>query len=122
MYELARREAHQAERAFNFERGHTARTFIGCDHWDNLLEGLLAGERLQLDVARMEKEYLDLNCREYELTKHISLRLKFPLEFLTLKLTVIDVKAWTPALAAFWVMIPAWTASVRRLAGFDATF
>jgi hypothetical protein len=97
MHELARREAHQAERAFNFERGHTARKFVGCDHWDNLHEGLLAGERLQLDLARMEKEYLDLNCREYELTKHISLRLNFPLEFLRLKLTgccEIEIPEW----------------------------
>jgi hypothetical protein len=29
----------------------------------------------------MEQEYLDRNCREYELTKHISLLLHFPLEF-----------------------------------------
>ena len=39
-------EARQAERAFNYERGYTARKFIGCENWDNLHEGLLAGERL----------------------------------------------------------------------------
>ena len=97
VYELALNQARLAERAFNFERGHTTRKFIGCENWDNLHEGLLAGERLQLDLARMEKEYLDHNCREYELTKHVSLRLSFPLEFLRLKLTgrcEIEIPEW----------------------------
>ncbi len=96
-YELALCEARQAEHAYNFERGHTDRKFIGCHYWDNLHEGLLAGEKLQLDVARMEKEYVDVNRREYELTKHISLRLQFPREFLRLKVTghcEIEVPEW----------------------------
>ena len=33
----------------------------------------MAGERLQHDLRRMEKDYLEQNLREYELTKHISL-------------------------------------------------
>lgn len=97
MYELALREARQAEHAFNYERGHTARKFIECDHWDNLHEGLLAGERLQLELLRMEKEYCDLNRREYELTKHISMRTQFPREFLRLKITgrcEIEIPEW----------------------------
>ncbi len=97
VYGLALNEAHEAERAFNFERGHTTHKFIGCGDWDNLHEGMLAGERLQFDLARMEKAYLDHNCREYELTKHISLRLSFPLEFLRLKLTGrcdIEIPEW----------------------------
>jgi len=39
---------------------------------------------LDLALRQMEKEYLDLNCREYELTKHISLRLHFPMQYLRL--------------------------------------
>jgi hypothetical protein len=96
-YDLALEAAHEAERAFNFELGHTTRRYIQCDGWDNLHEGLLAGEQLQLNLARMEQEYLDRNCREYELTKHISLRLSFPLEFLRLKLTGccdIEIPEW----------------------------
>src|SRR5262245_54031096 len=58
-YELARATACQAQRAFNYERGHTARTFLPDDAWDTLHEGLLAGERLQLAVRQMEKAYLD---------------------------------------------------------------
>ena len=86
MYELALCAARQAERAFNFERGYTTRKLIPCENWDNLHEQLLAAERLQLCLSQMEKEYLDLNVREYELTKHISLRLHFPMEFLRLKI------------------------------------
>jgi hypothetical protein len=97
MYELALSAAREAERAFHFERGHDTRKFVSCEGWNNLHEGLLAGERLQLSLARMEKEYCDRNRREYELTKHISLRLQFPAEFLRLKLTgrcEIDLAEW----------------------------
>jgi hypothetical protein len=97
MYELALCVARQAERAFNYERGHTARRFIPNDAWEDLRKGLLAGERLQLAVRTMEKAFLDANVREYELTKHISLRLSFPEAFLALKLTgscVIDLPEW----------------------------
>jgi len=97
MYELALSAAREAERAFHLERGHYAGNFVCCEGWDNLHEGLLAGERLQLSLARMEKEYCDRNRREYELTKHISLRLQFPAEFLRLKLTgrcEIDLAEW----------------------------
>jgi hypothetical protein len=97
MYELALHNARQAQRAFNYERGHTARTFLPAEMWDNLHEGLLAGERLQLAVRQMEKAYLDENCREYELTKHISLRLHFPFAFLQLQMTgycEIEIPEW----------------------------
>jgi hypothetical protein len=96
-FELALNEANEALCAFNLERGHTTRAFIGHCEWDNLHEGLLAGEGLQLELAHLEKEYFDHNCREYELTKHISLRLSFPMEFLRLKLTgrcEIEIPEW----------------------------
>jgi hypothetical protein len=96
-YELALHTAAQAQRAFNYERGHTALTFLPEDGWDGLHEGLLAGERLQHAVRRMEKAYLDANCREYELTKHVSLRLNFPLAFLHLQTTgycEIEIPEW----------------------------
>ena len=84
-YELAMDLARQAERAFNLERGHTAERFLPCQAWEDLHEGLLAGERLEVALRRMEKTYLDRNRREYELTKHISLRRDFPLALLKLK-------------------------------------
>jgi len=96
-YEIALQAARQAERAFNYERGHTTRSFVPDDTWDGLRNGLLAGERLQLAVRRMEKAYLDENCREYELTKHISLRLNAPLSFVELRATgycEIELPEW----------------------------
>jgi hypothetical protein len=96
-YELASVAASQAERAFNYERGYTARSFLPELAWDSMREGLLAGERLQLAVRQMEKAYLDTNCREYELTKHVSLRLNFPLAFLHLQTTGacdIEIPEW----------------------------
>jgi hypothetical protein len=97
MYELSLHCARQAQRAFNFERGFTARKFIPADIWDNLHEGLLAGERLQLALRHMEKAYFDENVREYELTKHFSLRQQFPIAFLQLKITgycEIEIPEW----------------------------
>jgi len=87
MYELALATARQAQRAFNIERGHTTEHFVSGELWDNLHEGLLAGERLELDLRRMMKGYDDCNRREYELTKHISLLRDFPVEFLRLKVS-----------------------------------
>jgi len=97
MYDLARRRARQAERAFNLERGHTTRRFIPEETWNSLQEGLMAGERLDVALRHMEKAYFDENVREYELTKHISLREHFPLEFLRLRTTgycEIDIPEW----------------------------
>jgi hypothetical protein len=45
----------------------------------------------------MEKAYFDENIREYELTKHISLRLSFPFAFLQLRTTgrcEIEIPEW----------------------------
>jgi hypothetical protein len=97
LYELALCWATQAQRAFNVERGHTTRKFLPERTWDNLHEGLLAGERLQASLRQMEKSYMDQNLREYELTKHISLRLHFPMAFLRLKSTgccEVDIPEW----------------------------
>lgn len=97
MYELAMHTARQAERAFNVERGHLTRRFLPSACWGNLKEGLLAGERLQLSLAQMEKEYLDGNVREHELSTDFSLRCYFPMEFLRLKLIgrcEIEIPEW----------------------------
>jgi hypothetical protein len=85
MYELAMHVARAAERAFNIERGHTRRRFLPREPWNSLHEGLLAGERLHAALQHMEKAYLDENTREYELTKHFSLRLHFPAAYLELR-------------------------------------
>jgi hypothetical protein len=84
-YDLALHAASQAQRAFNMERGHTTRHFLPPNAWDDLHDGLMAGERLSSALRHMEKCYFDENIREYELTKHVSLRLAFPLDYLSLR-------------------------------------
>ena len=85
MYELARRAAHEAMRSFRFELPHASQRFLPEEEWDSLHAGLLAGERLDFALRRMEKAYLDENRREFEITKHISLRLDFPVAYLQLR-------------------------------------
>src|SRR5438105_7792225 len=61
--------------------------FIEFGYWDSLKKGLLCGERLYLDLKRMEAAYLDKNKREYEITKHVSLMQLGPMALLLLKET-----------------------------------
>ncbi|WP_055534721.1 neuraminidase-like domain-containing protein [Streptomyces alboniger] len=97
MFELAERAACRAQRAFRRERADATRTFVTRDSWENPREGLLAGERLALAVRRMEQAYLEEDRREYELTKHLSLRLDFPAAYLALRTSghaELEVPEW----------------------------
>jgi hypothetical protein len=86
-YQLAYDMAKRAEKAYRFERGLTDSNFIQFGYWDSLKKGLLSGERLYLDLKRLEMAYLDQNKREYEITKHVSLVLHDPLALIALKET-----------------------------------
>jgi len=86
-YKLAYDMAKRAERAFRFERGVTESNFIQFGYWDSFTKGLLAGEKLLLDLKRMEVAYMDQNRREHEITKHVSLMLHDPLALIQLKET-----------------------------------
>jgi hypothetical protein len=77
-YQMAFDMAKRAERSFRFERGLKESGFIQYGYWDSLHKGLMAGERLQFDLRRLEVAYLEQNRREHELTKHISLALHDP--------------------------------------------
>lgn len=59
--------------------------YIKFNYWDGGHKGLLSGEALYLDLKRMEMAYYENNKREYELTKHVSLRQLDPLKLLQLK-------------------------------------
>ena len=85
MYELARSAADEAMRSFRFELPHVSQWFLPDEEWGSLHAGLMAGERLDFALRRMEKAYLEENRREFELTKHISLRQDFPVAFLQLR-------------------------------------
>ncbi|MCP4399234.1 MAG: hypothetical protein GY801_18270 [bacterium] len=86
-YNLAYDTAKRAERAYQFELGLTDSNFIQFGYWDSLHKGLLSGERLHLDLKRMEMAYIENNKREYELTKHVSIRQLDPMALLALKAT-----------------------------------
>lgn len=82
-YDLAKR----AERSFRFELGDAASSFVGFGYWDNLRKGLLSGDRLSQDLKRMEAAYLSRNRREFEITRHVSLRQLDPLALIQLRET-----------------------------------
>jgi hypothetical protein len=73
-YRMALEMARRAERAAARELGVKPLNILRNDYWDSQRSGLLAGERLHQDIKRLEIAYLDQNRREFELTKHISLR------------------------------------------------
>ena len=83
-YQMAAQVARQAERAFQFERDSTD-VFIQGDNWQSEKSGLLAGERLILQLNRMEKAYLETNTRDIEVSQSFSLLQIDPNAFESLK-------------------------------------
>ncbi len=86
-YKLAYALARSCERAFQFERAEPTATFVNFGGWDSRRKGLVAGEKLLLDLRRLESAYLQQNRREYELVKHISLAEEYPDKLLELRAT-----------------------------------
>ena len=84
-YKLAYDLAKRAERAWQFELAQPERSFIEFGYWDGLKKGLLAGEQLHHDLKRMEVAYFEAHRREYELTRHVSLRQLDPIALLRLR-------------------------------------
>ncbi|KAJ0417375.1 hypothetical protein BJY00DRAFT_208344 [Aspergillus carlsbadensis] len=110
-HELAVTAVKDALYAFIYERGdygHSApwantiinpiiSTALSGGDSDSLREGLMVGERLELALRTLDRKYIQRNAREYELTRHLSLRLLFPLSFLQLKVTgrtVVTIPEW----------------------------
>lgn len=85
-FQMAFDIARKAERALQHELGDTSMTYLQFGYLAGK-EGLLAGERLYMDLKRMELAYLQLNRREYELTKHVSLLQVNPEALLELRTT-----------------------------------
>ncbi len=78
--------AKKAERALQHELGDYSLSYLQFGYLAGK-EGLLAGERLYLDIKRMEMAHLDLNRREYEMTKHVSLLQLDPQALIELRTT-----------------------------------
>jgi len=85
-FQLAFEVAKKAERALQNELGDPGLTYIQFNYLDGT-EGLLAGEKLLFDIKTMELAYHDLNQREYELTRHVSLLQIDPLALAQLRAT-----------------------------------
>ena len=87
-YRFAVDTARRAERTMKRELMRPeldATDYVRFNYWDRGREGLLAADALHLDLKRMEMAYHENNRREYELTRHVSLRQLDPLALLRLK-------------------------------------
>ena len=85
-YNLAHDMALKAQGAYQFETDDQT-FFIGNDNWEADKAGLLAGERLTLQLQRMERAYLEQNLREHEITLPCSLGQIDPQALLELRAT-----------------------------------
>jgi hypothetical protein len=71
-YQLAYDTARAAERAYEAERG-TAPGIVKATYWDSRRKGLLAGDRLALDLDRLSQAHRESDARGLEITKRVSL-------------------------------------------------
>ena len=62
-----------AEQAYRFERPADKATALSRDYWDASHGGLLAGERLLLDLQALERRYLETDYRQLEIEQSFSL-------------------------------------------------
>jgi len=85
-FQLAFEVSKKAERALQNELADPELSFVQYNYLDGT-QGLLAGEKLLLDLKRMDVAYRDLNQREYELTKHVSLLQIAPRALIELRAT-----------------------------------
>jgi hypothetical protein len=86
-YNVAHELAMMAERAYRFELDDDAARFIAQDNWQFDKAGLLAGERLSLQLQRLEHAHLKRNTRQYEMTQSFSLAQLDPKALLMLRET-----------------------------------
>jgi hypothetical protein len=99
-YTLAFDYAKRAEQTLKHELMRPefdALNVIKFGYFDDDHKGLLAGEALSLDLKRLELAYLEQNRREYEITRHVSLKRLDPIALLRLKATgacEVSVPEW----------------------------
>ncbi len=86
-YNNAYSMAKLAERAYRFERGDDAAELIGASHWEASKAGLLAGERLLLDLQNLERRFIETNYRSIEIDQAFSLTQIAPDALIQLKET-----------------------------------
>ncbi|CAM3296217.1 A component of insecticidal toxin complex (Tc) [Xenorhabdus nematophila ATCC 19061] len=72
-YDLAVSLCLMAEQTYQYELNNAAAHFIKPGAWHGTYAGLLAGETLMLNLAQMEKSYLEKDERALEVTRTVSL-------------------------------------------------
>jgi len=77
--------ASKAQEAYRFEQDDKTISLILPDNWQFDRAGLLAGERLIIQLQRLEKEFLEQNERRNEITQSFSLALLNPSALTLLK-------------------------------------
>jgi hypothetical protein len=86
-YNNAYAVAKLAEQAYRFERGDDSSELIGPNHWEASKTGLLAGERLLMDLQNLERKFLETNYRSLEIDQAFSLTQINPAALIQLKET-----------------------------------
>ncbi|MDO6433173.1 neuraminidase-like domain-containing protein [Flavitalea sp. BT771] len=86
-FNMAYDMAKKVEKCYQYELGVDITSFIQYGYWDNSMQGLCSGERLQQAIRQMEVSYIGNNQRELELNKNISLALLNPLALEQLRAT-----------------------------------
>ena len=86
-YHVAEELAKMTQRAYQFERNDDNTVFIAPDNWQADQAGLLAGERLTLQLQQLENAYLAKNTRQLDVTQTFSLALVDPHALLQLRET-----------------------------------
>jgi hypothetical protein len=66
-YQNALAMAMLAQQAFRFERGEDTMPGLSMAYWDPTFGGLLAGERLLIDLQSLERRYYETNYRTLEI-------------------------------------------------------
>jgi hypothetical protein len=84
-YNAAYAMAKLAEQAFRFERNDDATPALQSDYWDATKAGLLAGDRLLLDLQALERRFIETNYRTLEITQAFSLMQIDPAALITLR-------------------------------------
>ena len=83
---IALQVAVQAEQVYQFETDDDT-LYISADNWQQERAGLLAGERLNMQLHRLEKTFIENNLRHHEINQAFSLALLDPFALLRLKQT-----------------------------------
>lgn len=85
-YNLALNMAKKAEQTYRYERDIVSGPFfIQGSHWQADKAGLLAGEKIMLQLNQLDNAYMESNSREYDITQTFSLMQLDALSLIDLK-------------------------------------